>query len=349
MPFSPAEGSHKPTIISQKKQFYPIGKSLRAYLQSYDRSPIALPCQYADLQRHSFSMPLFDKAGKDTLWETVYYTDTDRNEIYPALTTIYAILKAAGNTSVMQHLYVDRVDYCTFGNSNPFRIKIVNKYNDNYDYFYIKIADASRVYGLELEHILSPNRINYLVWGNTLIEEHIAGIPGDQFIATYLKKDVPVNETRIAKEFIKFNERCLVRLLGDMRAYNFVIDITPDFDDIQYRIRAIDFDQQCYEGRKNVYLPQFFKENYPFVELCIRRMTPESIRQYQSEERALIGHRILASRDQLADLTDIMITDELSLSQKVEQLRGELADHYQNSAYEKAQTMGEILRLSLYL
>ncbi|MEI2737209.1 MAG: hypothetical protein V9F01_00320 [Chitinophagaceae bacterium] len=32
-------------------------------------------------------------------------------------------------------------------------------------------------------------------------------------------------------------------------------------------IRCIDFDQQSYEGRKNLYLPQFFKENYPFVEL----------------------------------------------------------------------------------
>lgn len=349
MLFTEADEQQKPTIISHKKQFYPISSPLRQYLQCYDRSPIALPCQYTDLQRHSFSMPLFDKAGKDTLWETVFYTDIDRNEIYPALTTIYAILKAAGNTSVMQHLYVERVDYCTFGNSNPFRIKIVNKYNDNYDYFYIKIADASRVYGLELEHILSPNRINYLVWGNTLVEEHIAGIPGDQFINAYLKKDVPINETRIAKEFIKFNERCLVRLLGDMRAYNFVIDITPDFDDVQYRIRAIDFDQQSYEGRRNVYLPQFFKENYPFVGLCMKRMTPESIRQYQSEERALIGHRILASRDQLNDLTDIMINDQLSLPEKTAQLRRELAEHYQNSVYENAQTMGEILKLSLNL
>ena len=28
----------------------------------------------------------------------------------------------------------------------------------------LKKADASRVYGLELEHILSPNKINYLVY-----------------------------------------------------------------------------------------------------------------------------------------------------------------------------------------
>ena len=37
-------------------------------------------------------------------------------------------------------------------------------------------------YGLELEHILSPNRISYIVDGNTIVEDHIAGIPGDVFI-----------------------------------------------------------------------------------------------------------------------------------------------------------------------
>ncbi|MEJ0106235.1 MAG: hypothetical protein WDO19_28415 [Bacteroidota bacterium] len=58
-------------------------------------------------------------------------------------------------------------------------------------------------------------------------EEHIPGIPGDVFIARML--DNPeTNKTRLAKEFVKFNERCFVRLLGDMRSYNFVVDITPD-------------------------------------------------------------------------------------------------------------------------
>ena len=34
---------------------------------------------------------------------------------------------------------------------------------DNFDYFYIKNADASRIYGLELEHLLSPNKLSYVV------------------------------------------------------------------------------------------------------------------------------------------------------------------------------------------
>jgi hypothetical protein len=31
----------------------------------------------------------------------------------------------------------------------------------------------------ELEHILSPDKINFLVYCALLIEEHIMGIPGD--------------------------------------------------------------------------------------------------------------------------------------------------------------------------
>ena len=96
------------------------------------------------------------------------------------------------------------------------------------------------------------------------------------------------NEVRL----YKFNERCFIRLLGDMRSYNFVVDMTPDFDQIQYRIRAIDFDQQSFEGRKNIYFPQYYKENIPYVELAMKHMSPETVEQYKTEERALMAKRL---------------------------------------------------------
>jgi len=331
--------------ISKKKISFPIQTPLWGYLEKYNRQ-IAIPIEYSDLKRYNFSMPLIDNRGRDTLWESVFYSDTDRAEIHPTLTSIYAILKTGGDMSVMEHLDVARVDYCTFGNSNPFRVKIINNFNDNYDYFYVKVADASRIYGLELEHILSPNRISYIAHKDTLIEEHIAGIPGDMFIKTFLD-DPKNNRTRIAKEFVKFNERCFVKLLGDMRAYNFVIDITPDFDDVQYRIRAIDFDQQCYEGRKNLYLPQFFKDNYRFVELCMQYMTAETVKQYQFEERTLIAKRIKNARYQLKDLMDVMALDRISTPEKVQQLGQDLTKHYQNNDFLKCGSMGAIVQTSL--
>ena len=66
----------------------------------------------------------------------------------------------------------------------------------------MKKADASRVYGLELEHILSPNKINYLVYNDTIIEDYIVGITGDQFVNVNLKQEGH-NEIRLAKYLSK--------------------------------------------------------------------------------------------------------------------------------------------------
>lgn len=331
--------------ISKKKPNYPINAELRKYLRGYGRK-FSAELEYDDLLRFTGSFPYHDKTGKDTLWESVYYSPSENESLNLALTGMYAQLKTGGDLSVIEHLFAERIDYCTFGNSKPFRVRIVNKLNDNFDYFYIKKADASRIYGLELEHILSPNRISYLVSGNTLIEEHIAGIPGDMFSKDLMKKK-DINTIRIAKEFVKFNERCFLRLLGDMRSYNFVIDMTPDFEETHYRIRAIDFDQQSYEGKKSLYMPQFFKENNPYVQLAIKLMTPETMRQYQIEERNLIAIRIKAGKRMLKDLLDCMSRDTISTEEKKNQLKAELSAHYNNPAYLKCKNMGEIVKLSL--
>jgi hypothetical protein len=331
--------------ISKKKHFIPIIPALRKYLKSEGRE-MKFGLVYEDLLQHQLATPLLDKKGKDTLWETVFYDPKKEDELHRSLTYIYVMLKNEGDFSSQEHLDVERIDYCSFGNSNPFRIRIVNNYNDNYDYFYIKTADASRVYGLELEHLLSPNRISYYVDDNTLIEEHIAGIPGDMFIDT-LMNTKQTNKVRLAKEFVKFNERCFVRLLGDMRSYNYVLDITPDFDDVQYRIRAIDFDQQCYEGRKSLYLPQYFKENLPLVQLGMELMNDKTVKQYQAEERSLIARRLIAARYQLKDLIDCMEQDNISTPTKVKQLREDLAKHHKNNDFLNCENMGAILKLQL--
>ena len=337
-----AAESDKP---SRKKPMYPVNQRLRQYLRVHGRE-VKLPVTYENLLNYTWSVPIIDKKGNDTLWERTTYDSRDWDYIREGLVKIYAILKTEGDFSFISHLDVARIDYCTFGNSHPFRIRIVNKYNDNYDHYYIKIADASRVYGLELEHILSPNRITFFTDRNTLVEEHIPGIPGDVFIGQMMQSP-ETNLIRLAKEFVKFNERCFVRLLGDMRSYNFVIDITPDIEDYQYRIRCIDFDQQSYEGRKNLYLPQFFKENLPFVQLCLSLLNQESIDQYRFEERTMITFRLASSRYRIKDLLDIMTTDEISSPKKIAQLREELGNYFHTPLYTKCKSMGEIVKTHL--
>ncbi|HSF55256.1 MAG TPA: hypothetical protein VLA71_15995 [Algoriphagus sp.] len=333
-------------LISRKKLIYPISPVLRRYLIKYSRE-VDIPIHYFELLRYTNSIALFDSKDQDTLWETVFYAESDREEIHLNVKKIYALLKAGGDMSVMEHLFVDRIDLCIYGNTQPFRVRIVNRINDNFDYFYIKNADASRVYGLELEHLLSPNRISYLVHQNTLIEEHIAGIPGEKFMKVHME-DPHLNPIRLAKEFVKFNERCFVRLLGDMHSSNFVIDVTPDFEETHYRIRAIDFDQQTYEGKKSIYLPQYFKENNALIQLGMKYITPESMRQYQREERALISTRLKSSHKEIEDILRCMEHDHLSPEENVDNLKSELSKHYQNMAFLACKNMGEILRLSLH-
>lgn len=330
---------------SRKKPMFAVNEALRRYLNNNGREVI-LPVRYTDLLRYTYSVPLLDKNGKDSLWEKTIYDKKEWDFIRDGLVKIYAILKTEGDLSFIKHLDVARIDYCSFGNSHPFRIRIVNKFNDNYDHYYIKIADASRIYGLELEHILSPNRITFFTHKDTLVEEHIPGIPGDVFVQQIMEGP-ETNKIRLAKEFVKFNERCFIRLLGDMRSYNFVVDITPDIEDYQYRIRCIDFDQQSYEGRKRLYMPQFFKENYPFVTLSLKCLNKDSIEQYQTEERTMMAFRLSSSRYRIKDLLDIMIKDKISSTEKTKQLAAELATYHNNPAFLTCRSQGELVRLNL--
>jgi len=329
-------------IMVFKKPTYPINNSLLDYLERFDRiSKVAI--SYDDLLRFSGSVTVYDKQNHDTLWIRVYYNEYERMEIDLVLKKIYSLLLSDGNLSIIKFLNVDSIDYCTFGNSKPFRIKVRNILNDNYTHFYVKKADASRVYGLELEHILSPDKINFLVYKDTLIEEHIIGIPGDVFITKLLKDCTETEKSQIAKEFVKFNERCMIRLLGDMRAYNYVIVPIHDFDQVVYKIRPIDFDQQCYEGNFKVYRPQFFKENYPMVKLVKEKLQNSSIEQYKDEERAVLAKRIFSAEYRIKKLLQIMGNDVIAPAEHIEQLKLEMFNYTHDVNFKRAKSMGNVL------
>ena len=332
-------------LISKRKPAFPINQELYDYLTNYNRN-IKIPIFYDDLLRFAGSVVVYDKHGEDSLWVRTYYADHERDEIDLSLKRLYVILHGDGTEDSLPSLSVDAIDYCTFGNSKPFRVKIRNILNDNHTYIYIKKADASRVYGLELEHILSPNNINFLVYKDTLIEEHVLGIPGDVFLEENMKTVSDRGKKRLSKEFVKFNERCMIRLLGDMRSYNFVIVASYDFDQVEYRIRAMDFDQQSFEGNLKVYYPQFFKDNYPFVKMVSENLLKESIEQYKKEERSAIARRLKGSHERVQDLLECMIHDSISTPEKTNKLKMELYAYTNDKNFKKCTTMGEILKVA---
>jgi hypothetical protein len=329
-------------LISKKKPFYPISKELTEFLKKHDRW-VNLDLSYEDLLRFSDSITVYDKNDNDTLWVRTFYSESDRKEIDHNLKIIYTILHSDGNQSSIPYLNIDSIDYCTFGNSKPFRIKIRNIINDNFVYFYVKKTDASRVYGLEFEHMLSPHNLNFLVNDKALIEEHIAGIPGDIFIKDLLPKCSELEKSQIAKEYVKFNERCMIRLLGDMRAYNYVVIPIHDFDQVIYKIRAIDFDQQCYEGKFSVYRPQFFKENHKIMELVKKKFKHDSIIQYKIEERSTVSKRLIISENRMDSLIKIMKKDHLSSSKNLETLKNEIFLFTKDDAFKKSKSMGDLM------
>ncbi len=324
-----------------QKDIYPVSNSLQQYLEKYKRD-IELPINYSELFYYQYTNAIKDKNGKPTHWENVIYEQGLLQELKPKLLAVFGLLNQTPADQLSQ-LDIMAIDFCEFANSMPFRITVSNLLSNQSDFFYIKTADASRIYGLELEQLLSPNKIVFYYHLNTLVETHINGIPGDNFLEQ-LDALPKYEQEQLAKEFVRFNERCFARLLGDMRSYNFVV---VKNDEQQWRIRAIDFDQQCYEGRMNLYLPQFYKENYRFVQLINSLLNHETIEQCRILEREQLANYVFSNRYRLAELLQVIQADELSENYKIISLRKELAAAFQTSRYSHCKTMGCLVKQQL--
>ena len=328
-----------------QKDAFPVNAAFREYLQQYQRDN-EIPIQYSDLINYSHADSLRDIKGKWTHWENAVYEPGQLRFLKAVLVKTYIILKHLSLSAIETQFDIERIDFCEYGNSIPFRIKIIDTISGHHDFFYIKPADASRLYGLELEHLLTHNRINFLCHQHTLVEEHIEGIPGDMF----LQQNQQLSGTEkiaLASAFVQFNESCFARLLGDMRSYNFVVNLNSFNGIPHYRIRAIDFDQQCYEGRKNYYLPQFYSENIEFVELVLQNLSATEIKQYQQVEFAAMAARIAAYRRQLMELLNSMVKDDISENYKIQLLRNELNDHFKTTRFSGCHTMGALVKQQL--
>ena len=116
-------------LISKKKPTYRVSKKLSDYLTRIGRN-IKIPLYYDDLLRFQGVVSIYDEKGNDTLWVSAYYSEFDREEIDHSLKRMYTILHADGSDAVLRYLSIDSIDYCTFGNSKPFRIKVRNILNE---------------------------------------------------------------------------------------------------------------------------------------------------------------------------------------------------------------------------
>ena len=139
----------------------------------------------------------------------------------------------------------------------------------------------------------------------------------------------------------------MIRLLGDMRSYNYVVIPIHDFDQVIYKIRAIDFDQQSYEGKFSVYRPQFFKENKPMMDVVKDKLKADSIIQYKIEERSTISRRLIISDDRMKQLISIMKEDTISSADKIKKLKNEIFKFTNENSFIKSKSIGELMEQTL--
>ena len=136
--------------------------------------------------------------------------------------------------------------------------------------------------------------------------------------------------------------RCFIRLLGDMRSVNYVVDITPDFEEVQYRVRPIDFDQQSYEGPGRTYLAYHFDSNRAVTRLAFGELNRRTIEQYVEEERAQMARRARVESTRLKAVLGIMKREELAPRPHVIRLAKDLMKYHKTDVFHDCETMGAL-------
>lgn len=312
-----------------QKELHPVSEGLREYLiqRQLERS---VPLTYRDLHHYRYTDAIRDLQGKHTHWERVIYYEADYAVIEKQMRTCWHVLTG---TSMLE---LCSIDYCEYANSMPFRINILLE-DQSETCFYIKSADASRVYGMELDRLLSDHSLTYLVAGQTLFETHIQGQPVDEWmVAAEGNREA---EKAAAEAFIRFSTYCLTRLLGDMRCYNFVYSGDG--------FRAIDFDQQSYEGRLHMYWPPFYKENLTLLNWVNQYLPEPEIQKIKAAELHRIAEQMRANEQPLLALLRQMASDELSENYRIIQLKNDLNEYHHTQLFSECSSMGELLSAHL--
>ena len=76
-------------------------------------------------------------------------------------------------------------------------------------------------------------------------------------------------------------------------------------------------------------------------------MNRESIEQYQAEEKTQMAFRLSSAKFRVKELLDIMTGDNISVESKINQLKMELFEFFDQPKFLRATTMGQIVRTQM--
>jgi hypothetical protein len=112
---------------------------------------------------------------------------------------------------------------------------------------------------------------------------------------------------------------------------------------VQYRVRPIDFDQQCYEKRLEVYRPHLFPDNKPVEQLVRSHLNVPTIVQYRQEERSQTARRIDVASQRYSALLSTMRKTPIAPPEHVTQLAEELNTYHECKEFTGAASMADLV------
>jgi len=243
-----------------------------------------------------------------------------------------------GNEDVRRVFHkIDGVAFHDFyyGRTCPLRVKVFFS-NDFEKTFYAKILDEKRLFGIELENMLSPYKYEYSASGGGIYEDEVPGIEQSR-INSDTKRD-----NAYLEELAKLDYRAFVMLLGDLNPnenpHNCLVTKEFSGDSYTYNVRPIDFDglfeikdfqrDLVLSGRREEAANSIGKDRYHIL----RSFEKESMRK-----------KYCQYYERINELLDIVGSSD-TCNREVRRLGGLLDEYYrdQNADFKNSKNMGDL-------
>lgn len=243
------------------------------------------------------------------------------------------------NQEQLRALEVRTAELIPYADNEPVRVEVASDVLEPRA-FYAKPFGEQRMFGLELEHLVS-RPYNFVVSGSGIFEEEVPGIEG----VTMEKADERLDEAYV-RECARFEARCQALLFGDMHEYNWLVEQRrrPDSSEVRYEIRTIDPDK-LFELDELKYVV-FSRERRQEM---IGVIGEDAYEAEAAFERKRMRNSFLDNRERVDEVLRLVGNSEIcNAVVKRYDLAQKLAIYHRNEDFYNAENAGELLERHLH-
>lgn len=207
--------------------------------------------------------------------------------------------------------------------------------------FYVKPFDEQRMFGLELERLLSNPNYNFVVGSPSIIEEEVPGIEAEEFEKGRHIWGLP----EYVKQLVALDTRCRAMLLGDMHGQNYLVrgvQNDPKSNQAGYEVLTIDPEKIFDIGNiDNVVLWGKRRER-------AREVLGDGFDTVVQTQIAYMRNRFLENEKQLESLFPLIGASE-DAEEKAQRhgLYAALDTHHNDESFLKAENVGALLGMHI--